>query len=197
MDLIERRYTVKPRGHQVEVSGASESDVREALDLLVTVRKKRRDAYVGMRDALVAVFADEGVVSPRVSEAAQSSAAHRAALLDTLRFDYRELSTIRGVTQGAVRSWVSRNIDGVIAPTFQGRTILPAFQFNDVGELREPIAQVNAVLKADPAMDEWSRWAWWHSRTSFLSGQSPVDVVDDAPGRVLNAARRMAQPNPA
>ena len=196
MDTIERGYTVKPRGRHVEVTGASESDVREALDLLATVRKKQRDAYTGMRDSLVVVLARD-VVSPQISEAAQSAAAHRAALLDTPIFDYKQLAQVREVTEGAVRSWVSRNIDKVIAPTFKGRTILPAFQFNDAGGVREPVAQVNAVLKADPVMDEWSSWAWWHSRTSFLSGQSPLDVVEDAPGRVLHAARRMARANSA
>lgn len=196
MDTIERRYTVKPRGRHVEVTGASESDVREALELLATVRKKRRDAYTGMRDSLVVVFTKD-VVSPQISEAAESAAAHRAALLDTPTFDYEHLAKIRGVKPGTVRSWVNRNIDKVIAPRFGRRTLLPAFQFNDAGELRGPVAQVNTVLKADPAMDEWSSWAWWHSRTSFLSGQSPLDVVDVAPGRVLHAARRMARPNSA
>lgn len=197
MDTIERSFTVKPRDRHVEVTGASESEVREAMDLLYAVRKTRRGAYEGLRDSLVVMMAEAKVVSPQISEAAQAAAAHRAALLDTPAFDYGDLASVRGVTPGAVRSWVSRNSERIIAPTFTRRTVLPAFQFSATGELREHIAQVNAVLKADPAMDDWSRWAWWHSRTSFLSGQSPLDALDSTPERVLHAARRMAQPNPA
>lgn len=196
MDTIDG-FKVEPRAGHVEVTGVSESEVRDALDLFVAVRKKQRDAYVGMRDSLVAVMADSKVVSPQMSDAAQSAAAHRAALLGTRTYDYGELAQIRGVTNGAARSWVSRNADRIIAPAFSGQTFLPAFQFSDVGQLREHVGRVNAVLNADPTMDAWSRWAWWHSRTSFLSGESPLDVVEPNPDRALRAARRVARPNPA
>lgn len=118
---------------------------------------------------------------------------HRAALLDTPTLDYDQLAQLRQDSRDVVRAWVGGNAGRLLAVTHDRRTLLPAFQFDDSGELRENIGRINALLNTDTTMSDWSRWAWWHARTSYLSGRSPLDLVDSDHERVLRAAHRMTR----
>lgn len=139
-----------------------------------------------------------GAFEPRREGADREMAAsHRAALLATAVYDFGQLSQLRGVIPSDVESWGKRNAARLLSVRHAGRTLLPAFQFDGTGQLREHVGQINALLGADPMMDEWSRWAWWWSRTSYLSGQAPLDLADSDYERVLHAAHRMTRQNRA
>src|SRR5690606_15374734 len=105
---------------------------------------------------------------------------HRRSLVETPTYTYSELAAIRDVADSTIRSYVHRHRSRILAVTVGASVLLPAFQFNEAGELRESVAEINEILHADEGtMDEWARWAWWHSRTSYLSGESPINVIDD------------------
>lgn len=187
-------YSIRARNGHVEVTGVESEDVRRALDLLVVIRKssgRERDVYVSKE------IPGAGIVVIRRPGAIDRAAGRRRALLETPVFTYGDLAYARGVRSATVRSWVHRNGDKVLVIPIGARVVLPAFQFNDFGELDRGVGEVNAVLKRDSEMDEWSRWAWWHATTSFLSGQAPIDVVDSDLHRVVTAARRTVGRNAA
>lgn len=199
MDTIKDGYTVTSRRGHVEVSGLNVAEVQRALDMFAGTRMSEKETAETIRDSIVAsaVTTGQGHLSQERQASAERAAQHRLTLLGTPTYTYRALAEIRGVHQTAVRSWVSRNSAQVLAPHVRGRVVLPAFQFSDAGEVRARVAEVNQILDREGAMDDWSRWGWWHARTSFLSGQSPISIIDDEPDRIQTAAERTARLNAA
>lgn len=182
----------------VEVTGASESDVRKGLRLVLKERlraadSRRRAALASneLSSAYRARFA--GKTSEAQETAVQRAAEHRRALVQTDTYSYDDLAAIRGAKPSTIRSRAHRSQDKILSVTVGGQKLLPAFQFNNWGELERPVAEINQILKTDETMDDWAAWAWWYSATSFLSGESPIDVIGDDPERVRLAAQRSTE----
>jgi hypothetical protein len=187
-------FEVARRADHVEVTGLPADEVREALTLWSEYRETTRAAAEGVTNALLVMAWRPPLLSEERQRAAQRVAARRAALLATPVFTYRTLAEVRGQQESSARAWYLRNRNRVLKIDHEARTYLPAFQFDDVGELRPGIAQVNRILKAADTMSEWSRWSWWQASTSYLSGASPLDVVDEDLEAVETAARRQTAP---
>lgn len=202
LDLSDVR--IATRGDHVEVTGADEEDIRRGLELVTEEDERRRrnlDPHDAHRRQGQAAAELESAYLRRLEEpgseltdtqrvAVARAVAHRRALVGTPTYTYADMAKIRGVSPTAIRSRVHRRPGQVLTVTVAGRVLLPAFQFNEYGELQASIAEINTILKTDDTMDDWARWAWWRSTTSLLSGQSPLDVVEENVERVRTAARR-------
>ena len=131
---------------------------------------------------------------PATLAQAQRLATRRAALLATPVLTYESLRELRGDARvSSTRTWVTRRRDAreLFTVTYNGRTLIPAFQLDDHGE---PRAELQPVLSAliDAGVRGWSLWTWLTTPTSFLSGGVPEQVARTAAARVLRAARRFA-----
>jgi hypothetical protein len=86
----------------------------------------------------------------------------------------------------------------VFAVGWHGKTLYPAFQFDSVsGEPRRVVHDVLAALPVEE-MTEWEVALWWASANGMLGGgERPVDLLDDDPAAVVEAARRECDRSPA
>lgn len=121
----------------------------------------------------------------------------RAALLATPVLTVSELACRRAETAEATERWMMPlRINGrLIAIPDQPDLIIPAFQITNHGGLVTVVAETNRILTISRLHTLWTKWAWWHSRTGFLSGASPIDLIHTAPRRIITAARRMTDPH--
>jgi len=171
--------------------------VQEAAAQEVRAHARSNLAGADLRDALGERLPPEERSAVR-ERAVQRAIEHRRALVETPTYTYADLGAIRDVAASTIRSFVHRHRPKIVAVTVGSSVMMPAFQFNEAGSLRESVAEINEILHEDEGtMDEWSRWAWWHSRTSYLSGESPINVIDDDLERVRTAAMRMTTRNRA
>lgn len=189
-------YRVTERAGHVEVTGLSASEVTEALHLLGEARTIQSSASAALTGSVLRSLverATEPLLTPERMVAAQRLAAHRAALLDTPWFTHRLLAEVRGNKVDATRAWVRRHAragDVFVVVKHAGRTVIPAFQFTDDGQVRNEIAAVTKILRdsAEEGLTGWEIWAWWTARTGYLSGEIPLDLVEQNPDRVRRAA---------
>lgn len=126
-------------------------------------------------------------------------AAHRAALLATPTLKLGELATRRGESESATYRWLaSHRANGTLVAIPAGdeldALLIPEFQFDESGAPIDVVMDANAALAASRVYEHWSMWAWWHSRTSYLGGESPINLIHINQDRVITAARRMSAP---
>ncbi|WP_110205518.1 hypothetical protein [Nocardioides daejeonensis] len=119
----------------------------------------------------------------------------RARLVTTPWFDYAALGRLRGEHLDTARFWVHKAASAgraLIVPTESG-AMIPAFQFDPMGELRTDLDGVLDVLLA-AGVEPWAAWAWLTEPVALLSGGVPHEVVRDPAERdvVRHAARRLA-----
>ncbi len=81
----------------------------------------------------------------------------------------------------------------MVAP--EARTVVPAFQLDAAGDVRDDLVAVLEPLLA-ARMDPWRTWAWLTQPAALLGGLVPERTVrgsaDDA-ALVLHAAVRLAE----
>jgi hypothetical protein len=77
-----------------------------------------------------------------------------------------------------------------------GKRLFPGFQFDP--DTLDPLPVVAAVLAALPTddMSEWEVALWWSADNGWLDGRRPVDLIDEDPEAVADAAKRLAEPTP-
>jgi hypothetical protein len=122
---------------------------------------------------------------------------HRAALLATPVLTVPELARRRGESLETTERWmVPLRMSGrLIALPDQPDLIIPAFQVTDQGTLITVVAETNRILTISRVHTLWTRWAWWHSRTGYLSGESPINLIHTDPHRIITAVRRDTDPH--
>lgn len=189
-------YEVAERAGHLEVRGVSRRDVEEALDLFGHVRVLQADHAAATRaDLLRALMARNVALTPPATVAqAQRLASHRDALLATPVFTHDTLRALRGdATASSTRTWLTRRRDNhqVFTLTHNGRTVIPAFQLDELGEPRPELQPILTAL-AGAGITGWSLWTWLTSPTALLSGAIPEQLAGRAPARVLRAAQRFA-----
>lgn len=168
----------------------------EALDLLEKVRAVQAEhAGVTRTDLVHTLMAGNVPLTPPATLAqAQRLATHRDALLATPVLTHGSLRELRGdARESSTRTWLSRRRDAaeLFTVSHGGRTLIPAFQFDDAGEPRPELQPVlDALLGA--GVQGWALWTWLASPTSLLSGEVPERLARTAPQRVLRAANRFA-----
>lgn len=76
---------------------------------------------------------------------------------------------------------------------FTGRTVYPAFQFDDSGKPKPIVAK---VLKILGQRGPWQIASWFTTPNGWLpNNQSPVEVMDDKPEDVVAAAKDVVERN--
>lgn len=191
-------YAIEDHDDHVEIRGIGREDIASALRLLANVRLLQADQARLKRAELVqALMASEISLTPPATVAqARRLALARDALLATPVFTHETLQELRGdAKESATRTWLSRARARHLVFTIMhaGRTVIPAFQFDETGEPR-PELQPLIVALAENDVDPWSMWTWLTKPTSFLSGQIPADVAASAPERALKAVSRFVAP---
>ena len=172
-----------------------ESQVREFLDLFDAIRTLQAEHVEASREDLLRALMGHGVSLTPAATLSQSRrlAAHRNSLLATPFHTYTSLSEQRDSSESNTRTWVARRRQAhkVFTVDHDGRTLIPAFQFDEHGELRTDLAPILAEL-AQGGVRDWSLWTWLTSPTSFLSGEVPERIATTDPARALRAAQRFA-----
>lgn len=196
-DLVE---TALPRriagGRYRYVVNAGE--LAEAFKLLNAIRTLQAEHVDATRDELLrALMIGNISLTPNASlNQTQHLATHRNALLAAPSHTYESLRALRADKQeSTTRTWVARRRDGheLFTVTYNGRTLIPGFQFDEQGKLRPELQPMLAALDEGGVRD-WSLWTWLTQPTSFLSGEIPEQIARTDPTRGLRAARRFAAP---
>jgi hypothetical protein len=68
----------------------------------------------------------------------------------------------------------------------------PRFQFTDTGGPRAELSQVLAPLRS-AGLEGWQLALWFTGALSSLGDRRPVDVIDDEPELVVQAAEHVAE----
>ncbi len=134
-----------------------------AVPTPAAVLQARRNAEA--RSALLAEFG--ALRSQDVADLAESRATNRAALANRWRTENR-----------------------VIAVPVGDELLYPGFQFNADGKPKPAIGPTIDLLRSDPHTTDWQMALWFVTPTSWLGGTRPVDLLDEAPDAVIDAARR-------
>ena len=119
----------------------------------------------------------------------------RKELLGTLTHDYASLAEVRGISVNAARFQVAKSSSAheLLVVVSGADTLVPAFQLDAAGEVREELRPVlRALLGA--GMDPWNAWAWLTQPAGLLGGDVPERLASDpeeAP-LVVHAAKRLA-----
>lgn len=178
--------------------GALESAERRGLvPLLVAVRAPERAAVGHLIESMLPQD------PPAVPSRAQVLQARRnaEARLDLLReFGYLTAEQIaEGRSRAANRSALAgrwRSEGKIFGVEWKGRMLYPGFQFDEQGASLPVIANVLAALPRD-RMSDWELALWWASANGWLSGDRPVDRLNDSDKQPLvDAARHLSGPSP-
>jgi hypothetical protein len=127
------------------------------------VLQARRNAQA--RSALLEEFG--ALRSQEVADLAESRASNRAALANRWRAENR-----------------------VIAVPVRDELLYPGFQFTAEGKPSPVVAAALEHLRSDPHVTDWQAALWFTSPTGWLGGRRPVDLLDEEPDAVIEAARR-------
>lgn len=173
----------------------SGAHLREFLELFNAVRALQAEHVEASREELLRALMGHGVSLTPTATLSQSKrlATHRNALLATPSHTYTSLSEQRDSSESSTRTWVARRRQAhkLFTVDHDGRTLIPAFQFDEHGRLRTELAPILTVL-AEGGVRDWSLWTWLTSPTSFLSGEVPERIATTDPARALRAAQRFA-----
>ena len=151
--------------HGRAVDGLVEALMPEdlAVPTPAAVLQARRNAEA--RSALLTEF---GVLrSQEVADLAESRASNRAALANRWRAENR-----------------------VVAVPVGDELLYPGFQFGAEGKPKPAIGPTIDLLRSDPHTTDWQIALWFVTPTSWLGGIRPVDLLDEDPDAVIDAARR-------
>lgn len=124
----------------------------------------------------------------------------RAALLDRSTqagwLSYAEVADLRGVSENAARFAVHRAHErhALLLVQLEGRTLVPRFQLDEVGEVRSELLAVLEPLLA-AGTDPWLVWSWLTTPAALLGGAVPHEAARDPEERplVAHAAVRLSE----
>ncbi|HWJ65097.1 MAG TPA: hypothetical protein VNT31_00325 [Nocardioides sp.] len=121
----------------------------------------------------------------------------RAALLASPWHGYASLAEVRGASENATRFAVHKAAERralLVVQHDDGRTMVPAFQLTEAGDLRPELGAVLEPLLA-AGMDPWQVWAWLTQPAGLLGGAVPHEAARDADevDVVRHAAVRLAE----
>ncbi|OBG05820.1 hypothetical protein [Mycolicibacter sinensis] len=87
-------------------------------------------------------------------------------------------------TTSNTRTWLTRRRESheVFTLTHQGRTVIPAFQLDELGRPRPELQPILAAL-AEAGITGWPLWTWLTSPTALLSGEIPEQLALHQPRR--------------
>lgn len=120
----------------------------------------------------------------------------RAALLASATHTYASLAAVRGASENATRFAVHKAAErgALLVVPHEGGVLVPAFQLDARGELREELGAVLSPLLA-ARMDPWAVWTWLTQPAGLLGGAVPHEAARDPEELpiVRHAAVRLAE----
>lgn len=104
----------------------------------------------------------------------------RAALLDDGWVDYAAVGRLRGVSENAARFALHKAAErrAVLLVPHDGATLVPSFQLDPQGQVREELLGVLEPLLA-ARVDPWRAWIWLTSPAALLGGAVPHEAARD------------------
>jgi hypothetical protein len=129
---------------------------------------------------------DDPLAGVSDEEIARRQAARNAAAREKLLSEFGVRSGVQAAK--TVGQWKR---EGLIFTVYhQGRSVYPAFQFDNEGRPRPVVAEVLATLGQQGR--GWQLALWFTSANGWLGGRRPVDVLDTDPAAISEAGRREA-----
>lgn len=192
------QYTVTTSAdNSITVEGATDTEVKTAMAIFVAFKDLQADTIHLSRDALLhaAGLAGVDLVPPAALEQARRLAKLRNRLMATPAYSYETLAEVRH--EGSIpsmRTWVSRRRQArqMFTVSDGSRVVIPAFQFDDAGQLRTELAPLIEAL-VDAKVEGWALWSWLTTPSNLLSSQVPEQVAAHDPQRALTAAHRFTR----
>ena len=104
----------------------------------------------------------------------------RQELLDGGWLDYAGVAARRGVSENAARFALHKAAERrtVLLVQHEGRTLVPAFQLDDAGEVRDELLTVLEPLLA-AGVEPWRAWIWLTTPAGLLGGAVPHEAARD------------------
>lgn len=107
--------------------------------------------------------------------------------------DVAELAGSRARNRAALANrW--RAEDRVLAVSVGDELLYPGFQFTSEGRPHPTVARALRALRTTPERSDWQAALWFAAPTGWLGGRRPVDLLDEDPEAVIEAAEREAAP---
>ena len=78
----------------------------------------------------------------------------------------------------------------IFTVTHRNATYVPSFQFDEKGRPRPAVAKVIQILGKDTS--DWGLALWFTAANGWLDGKRPVDLLNDNPEEVVQAAEQEA-----
>lgn len=163
---------------------------------------RRTAAAVPERAAqLEAVVAGSSLLFDPVPRAAIAQARRRAErrrrLLATGAYDIDALAELRGSSTTAASTWLARMRDAhrLISVTGPGgRVWVPGLLLDTTSDPAGPLSGTADVLGPllEAGMGSWAIWVWLTTRSSWLDGEVPGELLATMPARAADGARRFA-----
>jgi hypothetical protein len=103
----------------------------------------------------------------------------RAELLDGGWLDYAGVAERRGISLNAARFVVHKAAERrtLLLVQHEGTILVPSFQLDEAGEVREELLTVLEPLLA--AVDPWRAWIWLTTPAGLLGGAVPHEAARD------------------
>jgi hypothetical protein len=105
----------------------------------------------------------------------------RAELLDGGWLDYAGVAALRGVSENAARFALHKAAQrrAVLLVQQEGVTLVPSFQLDEAGAVRDDLLAVLETLLA-AGLDPWRAWIWLTTPAALLGGDVPHEAARDA-----------------
>ncbi len=76
----------------------------------------------------------------------------------------------------------------IVSFMWKSRLLIPLFQFDPVS-MRPHSCVFDAVAELSPVLDDRELAMWFVEANAWLDGRPPIDIVDDDPAELVQAAR--------
>lgn len=178
-------------------AAVSEAEVRSMVYRMVQAAMLQRRRAPGARLELARVLGPSlGEFDPvpyATVEQARRLAELRASLLHKGAWSTAALAEARGISTNNARQWVSRHrkAQRIFTVSHEGETLVPVFLLDEELEPR-PEAQEPIRLLREAGEDGWALWAWFATRSAWVGGRVPAELLDAEPELVERAAQQRA-----
>jgi len=104
----------------------------------------------------------------------------RQSLLDGGWLDYAGVGRLRGASENAARFALHKAAQrrGVLLVQHEGGTLVPTFQLDATGQVRDELLAVLEPLLA-AGVDPWRAWIWLTTPAALLGGAVPHEAARD------------------
>ena len=192
------------RARPVEEVGNDEEEQLVFLDpaigsgmfsLLTVVLTHAADDHVRFGRLVELLMPADAVPDSAVVEQARRNAEARTVFLEQVptatSAQLAELSGSRARNKAALAGgW--RKARRVFAVSVSGQLRFPFFQLDHAGQPKPELAELIRTLEAQ-GLSGWELALWFTGASERLEGKRPLDLLDAAPERVLEAARQVAE----